>query len=1495
MVINGTKYMLTEISTSDIKNLTQKYELLDMTDQNVKQQLANDLEQLSQKNATKNATLSKESSKSSGLTLFNTSDTKASETVSSKNQSTDQNQKQTNNTTTNTNNTQKTNQTERNWSGEIGKINYETAKGHFYTIKVNSLSEIPSNLWSQIDDPSLVNFDVNGEKVSYVNAKTANMPSWNEALQREQEAYRNKFKTKKPVTSTSTQSEIIQITDINDINADFISSIKNTDSAKFQLPDGQVVSLKAVYDIFNNNIKENSNIQQNNEQINLEQDESLVDSSIYTPEAVPRNVEYLNNLDNVKADKSLYLEDRNTLARELNISKEEAQSILDKKIKEIIQDSEVAIRADSKSILNILKNGKIKNLFETGTGKGSTDINHRAGGEDYLYGISEDANIKDRPIYGLAMPKLDTTNSDVLEFYRNQGSHYGDVIIMLNKDKIVNNSTFTCGNSLEYNQQVAVSDYSNPTYNGSPFRHIFSNIDFSNPSNFQEQWSNVSLLNTFRDNAKSYLEVQVHGEANHTTDIIDKIIFPQEPSWQIKRQLDKAGINWEVLPTEPTYNQSELTNEIASIKENTKDLFNASTATTMLNLKKTLLGFLTALPSTVNKFRSDNLSSNSLLFNQCLEEGLYHITSESAAQKILETGYVKASGNPVTSYGSKKAFFFSGVPGFGEVCSNVNFLEKTTAIKIKPTTEQLNSNNFKYRSHDDFTISHDGDFYFNNQNAEIVYLGLAVNDNGEFYYKEISKDEYETYVPNTDSITRNSPKIVKNLANDLKTMLFGLAYQYDTLAGNVNKLNQLAGRDLLLIEKYNASSDIYTPIKYGGNQSDVVELIDSYLLNYKFLSSMDIAKAELLNNLIDKYFPNSTNIQKVNLATHYANGGCCWMAVANAFATYIGSLEDGATIFKNKIGFDLTMTDGQNTSYNLEAIAFDMYLDYYSKVYNGSVDQLLNSNDPAGVSANLFDTRITSYFTNRGINIQSDTEITLAGKNLNNKLLKRILNNKDGFNILSANNFDMKLIDQTENVKDNLDEALANSNNDGDIVRNVGPHAMLVTGIDENMNLIVSSWNKKYQFLSDSISEYKSIGQDSNASIWTIKFSIPSTNNTVDTINNNISGSSNTKMGSIFSKSSDNIRQNNQQTTEEIINNVKDVIAIMDAKNKSDPRNCNPGVPAIERYLKTGESQFITRDNNCREYIRSIPKEYLSQALDYIKNSEVNNQQNFERIVNNKPQFIVRNTVSELNETAKNPVQSYGNLSKIEKAINKGGSAYSNLVSINSNTPKTKPTHQKILEFYNRFASNKYNISNQKNAFSHIYTNDFNTGSVTKKLYINIQDFNDTIDFGMSFAKKCEERGLPFYFKTTYMQDGTDLIKPFQLVRDESIVIYANDINVAEYVNICNEIKRETNMQFLQPPILSGIIDGFIGYGAEFKNHKQSYNSTRSDLISNAVNYANNLLLNQYRNNDIESILNYIRQNNQSYKQYLNTIYNYINSNASQYGIDVQKFFLNYE
>ena len=138
---------------------------------------------------------------------------------------------------------------------------------------------------------------------------------------------------------------------------------------------------------------------------------------------------------------------------------------------------------------------------------------------------------------------------------------------------------------------------------------------------------------------------------------------------------------------------------------------------------------------------------------------------------------------------------------------------------------------------------------------------------------------------------------------------------------------------------------------------------------------------------------------------------------------------------------------------------------------------------------NMLDDLLTTYFEDKGIYAKTNTDINLSGKKSHTYLLEKMLNNNpNSYNILSASGFDLELLQGIDSAKEITDAALANAETAGNIKKDIGGHAMLITDVDENGDLIVSSWSRKYKFLSNSVEEAKNNGRISEAIIWNLEF-----------------------------------------------------------------------------------------------------------------------------------------------------------------------------------------------------------------------------------------------------------------------------------------------------------------------------------------------------------------------------------------------------------------------
>ena len=122
---------------------------------------------------------------------------------------------------------------------------------------------------------------------------------------------------------------------------------------------------------------------------------------------------------------------------------------------------------------------------------------------------------------------------------------------------------------------------------------------------------------------------------------------------------------------------------------------------------------------------------------------------------------------------------------------------------------------------------------------------------------------------------------------------------------------------------------------------------------------------------------------------------------------------------------------------------------------------------------------------------------------------------------------------------------------------------------------------------------------------------------------------------------------------------------------------------------------------------------------------------------------------------------------------------------------------------------------------------------VKHRLYVGCEN-QDIWKMSNEFKRKCEEKGIPYYFKLGQSSS-----------RDDKIVIYSDTQNLSNYVDILQEIGKENPeiMQRMgQPPALTGKIDDWIGIGDEppkkANGKNQSYNELRARLIEDSVEEA---------------------------------------------------------
>jgi hypothetical protein len=135
--------------------------------------------------------------------------------------------------------------------------------------------------------------------------------------------------------------------------------------------------------------------------------------------------------------------------------------------------------------------------------------------------------------------------------------------------------------------------------------------------------------------------------------------------------------------------------------------------------------------------KHDKIEDRPDVATKAQEQGLYHITS--AADKILESGHVRATG-AYDSYGLRgRSFFFAGAPTYNEAVKNLDSSLAPVVEAVKFTPGQADLDGLDVRQQDG-AVSRIGSTQLN-ETATKVRLGLFADENDNLAYRELSPDE----------------------------------------------------------------------------------------------------------------------------------------------------------------------------------------------------------------------------------------------------------------------------------------------------------------------------------------------------------------------------------------------------------------------------------------------------------------------------------------------------------------------------------------------------------------------------------------------------------------------------------------------------------------------------------------------------------------------------------------------------------------------------------
>jgi hypothetical protein len=316
----------------------------------------------------------------------------------------------------------------------------------------------------------------------------------------------------------------------------------------------------------------------------IENSTSEIESIDTTDENVGNTKSYLSEIsgsDNLSASQQNGIDSSlQSLAFKIGSDSATVKEALDDKLVELINDSEFGVRVDEKALASIIDGG-LKNQFETHSSGGALNISKRTSAEKNMFNVPTDSEASDRPVYGMLFPKyddysqyykrgpgsfyailqqrdsngkleLDSSGHGIIVNNPETGERYSSAVILMKKDSVIDNTTFTLGDSLDVGIRkldgqatIQGSLATNPTFKGADNR-IFDSI------NSIDDIKNADLqtlfpANDFRSNR--YMELQIHGQENHDVSNIKEVIFTSGTvSDSIIKKLESKGIPYKIMP-----------------------------------------------------------------------------------------------------------------------------------------------------------------------------------------------------------------------------------------------------------------------------------------------------------------------------------------------------------------------------------------------------------------------------------------------------------------------------------------------------------------------------------------------------------------------------------------------------------------------------------------------------------------------------------------------------------------------------------------------------------------------------------------------------------------------------------------------------------------------------------------------------------------------------------------------------------------------------------
>lgn len=205
--------------------------------------------------------------------------------------------------------------------------------------------------------------------------------------------------------------------------------------------------------------------------------------------------------------------EKSVVIKELTVEQIE---LIGNKMSEVINNSEYAMRVNSKILDTILDDGRFKNQFETKTSGGALNFDYRKKATKQLFGKGAIKDVKNYEKYGYL-----GTKDFIEDAHDYKIQQYGNCIIHFDKKYLKNKVTYTLDDSLgqALNKVTVAGDSENPRVNGINKKHLKEWVPW-----FEKRRNKMLEISDFmKDTPIRYIELQYHGELK--IDFIKEICF----------------------------------------------------------------------------------------------------------------------------------------------------------------------------------------------------------------------------------------------------------------------------------------------------------------------------------------------------------------------------------------------------------------------------------------------------------------------------------------------------------------------------------------------------------------------------------------------------------------------------------------------------------------------------------------------------------------------------------------------------------------------------------------------------------------------------------------------------------------------------------------------------------------------------------------------------------------------------------------------------------